>query len=159
MKRILVLTSLAILSSNCLAGSELKTTLLVTDKGRELFKSWESPDGERFDILPLKVAKRGEFLSAVVLFQGCMVDAEGNCNVTLEITAYDPSGKKYGEFLGQELWVGKPAPTDGGTQLGVGYMGLVIEPHDPSGKYRVFASANDIIANVSVLSEVTFEIK
>ena len=159
MKRILILASLAIYSINCFAGPELKITLLVTDKGQELFKSWEFPDGERFEVRPLKVAKRGEFLSAVVLFQGCAADAEGNCNVTLDITAYDPSGKKYGEFLGQELWVGKPAPANGKTQLGVGYMGLVIEPNDPLGKYRIFASANDKIANISVLSEVTFEIK
>jgi len=147
-------------AGQCFASEvSLSAQVVVTAKGRELFHAWESNPAGGFSVVPVKVANRAEFLSAVVLFKDCAGDSNGNCNAVLDITAYDPNGKVYGEFLGEELWVGKPAPKPGHTQLAVGYMGLVIEPADLAGSYKVIIVARDLVAGISVTSEAAFTVQ
>ena len=159
--RLLLVPFLALvtLSSSEASDSAISADLYVTDKGRELFQAWETNPAGGFSVVPLKVAKRGEFLSAVILFKECTPGPDGNCDAVVDITAYDPAGKIYGEFAGEELWKGKPAPMPGQTQLSVGYMGLVIEPGDPPGQYRVVAIARDLISGKEATSEATFEVQ
>jgi hypothetical protein len=137
----------------------LEIQLIVTAEGRALFESWDSPNGKPFEIVPVTIAPRGKFLSAVVLFKGCKADASGTCNVELDIVAYDPAGKVYGEMKGAELWQHRPAPAAGYTQLGVSYMGLEIEPQDPAGTYRVDAKARDRNAGVEAASAAQFDVQ
>ena len=141
------------------AEPTLEINLIVTAKGKELFNSWNRPTSKPFQIEPVKVAERGPFLSAVVLFKGCKPDATGNCDVDLDITAYDPRGKVYSEMKGVELWKQKSAPDAGYTQLGIDYMGIVIEPQDLPGTYRVTAVAKDRNAKSEAKSSATFEVK
>lgn len=140
-------------------GSGFEIHVVVTTNGRELFKTWNSGARQPFHIDAVKVAERGPFLSAVVLFNGCRANSNGDCDVDLDIVAYDPTGKLYGEIRGAELWKGKPAPPPGYTQLGMDYMGIVIEPHDPSGTYRIVAVARDRIGHSEASSTATFEVK
>ena len=74
-----------------------EVNLTITEKGSELFDTWDRPTGKPFNVEPIKVATRGKFLSAVVLFKGCQPDAYGNCNAVMDIVALDPKGKTYGE--------------------------------------------------------------
>ena len=83
---------LALLAYDSGLASDISINVIVTDKGSELFSSWESNPPGGFTISPVINAKRGEFLSAVVLFKNCTPDQNGNCDSTLDITAYDPSG-------------------------------------------------------------------
>jgi hypothetical protein len=145
---------------SCHAGDAgISANLYVTAKGRELFHAWETNPAGGFSVVPVKVANRGEFLAAVIFFKECAVGPDGNCNAVVDITAYDPAGKVYGEFKGEELWVGKPAPRPGHTQLSVGYMGLVIEPSDPAGRYKVVATARDLVSGKEATSEATFDVE
>ena len=171
MKRFRILRSLvtsAVFSSYGLAADALQKTaaagpfeinLLVTENGDELFNSWDRPTGKPFNAVPVKVAPRGKFLSAVVLFKGCKADGSGDCNAELDIVAYDPKGKIYGEMPKVELWQRKPAPGAGNTQLSRSYMGLFIEPKDLPGIYRVTAVARDLNAKSEAKSEARFEVK
>jgi hypothetical protein len=93
------------------------------------------------------------------MFKGCKGDASGNCNAVVDFVAYDPKGKVYGEMRGVELWEQKPAPKPGYTQLSRTYMGLVIEPQDPAGLYRVAVSVRDLNAKTNAKSETSFEVK
>jgi hypothetical protein len=145
--------------ANAQEKTGLTIDLIVTAQGRELFDSWDNPNGKPFEIVPAKMAPRGKFLSAVVLFTGCKADASGNCNVEIDIVAYDPVGKTYGDMKGAELWQHRPAPPPGHTQLGVAYMGLEIEPQDTAGTYRVEALARDLNAGVEAASAVQFEVE
>ena len=133
--------------------------VVVTEHGNELFDSWDRPTGKPFNVVPVKVASRGQFLSAVVLFKGCKADGAGNCNAELDIFAYDPNGKVYGKMPKVELWQRKPAPDPGYTQLSRSYMGIVIEPKDLPGTYRVTAAARDLNAKSEAKSEARFEVK
>lgn len=107
-------TAWAVDAPKSAAGPEpFEVNLTVTEKGNELFNSWDRPTGKPFKIEPIKVASRGKFLSAVVLFKGCKPDTSGNCNAVMDIVAYDPKGKIYGEMPRVELWQQKPAPDSG----------------------------------------------
>ena len=141
------------------ADAGISANLYVTADGRELFHAWETNPAGGFSVVPVKVANRGDFLAAVILFKECAPGPDGNCNALVDITAYDPTGKVYGKFEGEELWVGKPAPKPGHTQLSVGYMGLVIEPSDPPGQYKVIATARDLVSGREATSEATFEVE
>jgi hypothetical protein len=146
-------------ASKAQESSGLEIQLIVTAEGRELFESWDNSGGKPFQVVPVTITPRGRFLSAVVLFRGCKADPSGNCNVELDIVAYDPTGKVYGEIGGAELWQHKPAPAPGRTQLGVAYMGLEIEPQDAAGVYRVEALARDRNAGVETKSATQFEVE
>lgn len=137
----------------------LTANLIVTSEGRELFRAWRSNPPAGFSVSPVDAAERGEFLTAAVMFTGCAKNEGGNCNALLDITALDPNGNVYGKFKGQELWVDKPAPEPGRTQLGVGYMGLVIEPNDPSGEYTVVATIRDLVSGEQVTTESAFVVE
>ena len=142
-----------------LAKGEFEISLHLTGNGDELFDNWDRPTGKKFSVDSLKVAPRGKFLSAVVLFKGCKADRSGNCDAVVDIVAFDPKGKIYGEMPGVELWQQKPAPNLGYAQLSRSFMGLVIEPNDPPGKYRIVAVARDRNSKTEAKSEVRFEVK
>lgn len=137
----------------------LEISVAVTDKGNELFDAWDHPTGKPFGVKPIESAQRGKFLSAIVMFKGCTPVSSGNCNAVMDIVAYDPNGKIYGEMPRVELWQDKLAPEPGYTQLSRSYMGLVIEPGDPPGIYRVIAVARDLVAKTEARSEARFEVK
>lgn len=149
------------LSSNLSVASEpeLTANLIVTSEGSALFEAWSANPADGLSIRPVDVAERGKFLTAAVLFKGCATNDSGNCNALLDITALDPSGKVYGKFEDRELWVDKPAPKAGYTQLGVSYMGLVIEPEDPSGQYKVIATVRDVVSGEQVVAEAEFRVE
>jgi hypothetical protein len=164
---ILLATSAVFLSHGLAADAPRKKeavgpfeiSLVVTENGEELFNSWDRPTGKPFNVVPVKVAPRGRFLSAVVLFRGCKADGSGNCNAELDLVAYDPKGNIYGAMPKVELWQRKPAPETGNTQLSRSYMGLIIEPKDLPGIYRVTALARDLNAKSQAKSEARFEVK
>ena len=141
------------------AQTTFEISIHVTSRGEELFNNWDRPTGKVFNVESFKVAPRGKFLSAVVLFKGCKPDRSRNCDVVVDIVAYDPKGKIYGQMLGVELWQRKPAPDPGYTQLSRSYMGLVIEPNDPPGTYRITAVARDLNGKSEAKSEAVFEVK
>lgn len=140
------------------AKAFFEISIHVTSKGDELFNNWDRPTGKPFSVQSIKVVRRGQFLSAVVLFKGCKPDVSGNCNALVDIIAYDPRGKVYGEMRGVELWQQRPAPRAGYTQLSRSYMGLIIEPNDPPGTYRITAVARDLNGKSEAKSELRFEV-
>jgi hypothetical protein len=152
-------SSVAASTNKSPSPQSFEVALTVTDKGDELFNSWDRPTGKAFNVEPVKTAARGKFLSAVVLFKGCKPDSAGNCDAVMDIVAHDPKGKVYGEMPHVELWQQKPAPNPGYTQLSRSYMGIVIEPSDPTGTYRVSVVARDLNAKTEARSEARFEVK
>ncbi|TCS34782.1 hypothetical protein [Reinekea marinisedimentorum] len=139
--------------------ADITASVIVVDNGNELFRAWNSNPAEGISISPVQIASRGEFLSVIVLFSGCAANAEGNCNVTLDMVVLDPGGNIYGEFKGHELWINKPAPNAGQMQLGVDYMGIVVEPNDLPGNYSVLIKAHDMHTGQTATSKTAFEVE
>jgi hypothetical protein len=67
---------------------------------------------------------------------------------TADLTVIKPDGKVYGEQKCVEVWQKKPAPQGKTLQLGVGQLGIVIEPNDPTGTYEIRAKVNDRVKGV-----------
>jgi hypothetical protein len=107
----------------------------------------------------VSVVPRGSFVSADVAFRDCAADSRGLCDAVMDIIAYDPSGKVYGEMRGVELWAGKPPEHAGALSVGQTYMGIRIEPRDPSGTYRVVVLARDRVAGTEARAETQFAVE
>ena len=155
---LIALGAVAAETSSPASSTAFELSVVVTDRGNSIFDTWDNPTGKRFDVSPIKVAPRGKFLSALLLFKHCKPDKVGHCNADVDIIAYDPKGNVYGKMLGVELWQQKPAPDPGFTQLSRSYMGLVIEPTDPIGTYRVVAVARDKNGKSEVKAETQFQV-
>jgi hypothetical protein len=138
--------------------SSFEVTAVITDRGESIFKAWDYAHPKSFGVESIKTARRGRVLAALVLFKGCRADSAGNCNADVDITAYDPAGKVYGSMPGVELWQSERAPAPGVMQLSRSYLGLVIEPRDPIGTYRIVVVAHDNIAKAEAKSEVSFQV-
>ncbi len=136
--------------------TKLTADLLVTNQPGTILLRWQL--GRGFELPNVKTARRGEPIGALVLFSGCAGDKEGHCNVTTDMLILDPAGKVYGESKDMEIWVGKPPPSPGATQLGVGYMMIRIEPTDPAGRYRVKAHVTDHVSKIALDHERSFEV-
>lgn len=133
----------------------LTADLLVTNQPGTAFLASEK--GEKLELTSVETARRGEPIGALVVFSGCAPDKYGGCNVRTDITVLDPTGKVYGEAKGTEVWVDKPPPPAGTTQLGIGYLMIRIEPKDPAGRYQIKARITDQIAKTVLDREWSFE--
>lgn len=137
------------------SAGDFGAQLVLTDKPEELFAAWEKP-GAVVLYSQTATAKRGAPIVGVVFFAGCAPDSKGACQASVRFTAYTPDGKPYGNPQEGELWVGKPPPEKGSMQLSVGNIGIVIEPADPLGVYKVKAEVVDKVAKKTLLLERTF---
>jgi hypothetical protein len=135
---------------------ELEAHLIVSNKGDEILDKWAR--GLPLTIESVDAVSRGEFITLIVRFLGCKADQSGQCRATVDYVAYSPDGTVYGEMPNTELWLDKLAPSRGMSQLAAEYMGLVIEPTDPSGNYKVVAAVHDHNAGTSVVVWRVFEV-
>jgi len=137
------------------ADGDFGVMLILTDKPDQLSADWEKPT-EGVRISETQTASRGVPVATVVVFAGCAPDANGNCQATVQYTVYGPDGKPYGDPMEGELWIDKPPPAKGHIQLSMGGMGIVLEPEDPLGDYKVKAKVVDKVANKTILLEREF---
>lgn len=133
-------------NSQVLAPEAFSGRLIVTDKARELFERWESGNMAGFKIESVDIAPRGRFLAGIVMFKNCEGNDNGNCQAQVDYTLYDPNGDVYGQLNDGDLWMRKPQPRRDHSQLAVQYLGIIIEPHDPPGTYRLKAEIRDQVS-------------
>jgi hypothetical protein len=129
--------------------------LILTDKPEELYATWQK-QGAAVLFSETGRATRGLPLVAVIFFTGCAQDERGLCESTVRFTAFSPDGKPYGHPQGGDLWVRKRPPAKDGIQLGDANMGIVIEPKDPLGDYKVRAEIQDRIGKKTLVLERSF---
>ena len=137
------------------SAGDFGAQVVFTDKPDELFAAWEKP-GPVALYSQTTTAKRGVPIVAVIFFVGCAPDDHGQCNAGVRFSAFTPDGKPWGDAIDAELWVGKPAPQKGQMQLSVGNMGIVIDPDDPLGTYKVKAEVVDKVSKKTIVLERTF---
>lgn len=121
--------------------------LLFSDNPQQFLDNWEKPTAG-VKLPTTESAPRGKPCGAFVVFAGCGADARGLADVVADLTVIKPDGKVYGEQKGVEVWQKKPAPQGKTLQLGVGQLGIVIEPNDPTGTYEIRAKVNDRVKGV-----------
>lgn len=129
--------------------------LLLTES-EAFFENWNEPQEPR---LPqFEHARRGVPIFTAIIFVDPALDSRGRALVTCDVTIRRPDGTVYGE--GElEGWNGKYAVPRRSLQLAVGRMGIVIEPDDPAGLYKVEAVVRDHHRKVSLPLKATFVVK
>lgn len=109
--------------------------------------------------IPVKVAERGKPLAAVVYFKDCQPNAAGNCNVDMDFYCETSKGVRFGDTKKAPLWLDRPAPKPGISQAGARFIGLTLEPSDPTGTYKVFVVGHDRNSGAESKAEASFEVK
>ena len=89
---------------------------------------------------------------------GCETTAAGVCDLEGVFQVFNPDGSPYGEEEIPEFWKGKPPP-GGELQLGVGGIGILIEPQDPVGVYTVRARLRDNVSGAEIELTRTFSVE
>lgn len=130
--------------------------LILTDKAEENLERWNTPS-EIVKFSTTEIIKKGQSITALVVFSGCGVNEKGNCNLIGRYRIYQPDGKVYADLPYQEIWVDKPVPPNRTLGLSVSYFKVIIEPHEQLGRYMVQAEVVDRIKNISLDLETTFE--
>jgi hypothetical protein len=133
-------------------------TLVFTDKPQRLLDNWAKPT-PGVETPEAKTAPREKPCGIFIMFAGCGADKEGMADVVADLKVFAPDGKLYGEEKDVEIWQKKPAPSRKQIELGVGYMGIVIETKDPAGEYKVRATVRDRVKGVTVELKRTFSVQ
>ena len=131
--------------------------LLVTTDSETALENWAMPT-EGVYIPTTAVAKKGQPVEALVLFQGCEADTSGNCIAEVDYRIIAPDGSVYAEYLATELWKHKPAIPKGQVGLAVARVGLIVEPDEQAGRYMFSCTVRDLVGGVEFVIAREFEI-
>ncbi|MRD73839.1 hypothetical protein GH865_11350 [Rhodocyclus tenuis] len=127
-------------------------SLVFTNKPDRFFQEWESMPSEHAPRLhTISAARRGATATGLIIFSGCKVDQNGNCNATVSFKVFRPDGSIYANLPDAELWKGKPGPPQGALQIGVAFLGFRIELDDALGNYLIEAIVRDEISEIDLL--------
>ena len=142
-------------SDNMKSVGDLIAQLVVTDNEAQVLKNWGTPSQSVY--LPTAdEIERNKIITAFVVFGGCAVDANGNCDLRMQITVYQPDGKIYSKLPVMEVWSGKPVPPNRSLGLSVKYMRVIIEPGEQLGMYKIDTNVIDKIGGKSMVLKTHF---
>ena len=135
---------------------ELAAQLVLTTRPDELIAQWAKPGPVSLLNETARVV-RGKPIVGLILFTGCAPDVQGTCTATLRFSTTGPDGRPYGKPRNGELWIGKAPPPRGQMRMGVGNIGVIIEPQDSLGSYTVVAEVLDKVSKKILVLRKTFE--
>ena len=131
--------------------------LVFSNKPQQFLEDWSKP-GAIAEIRMSESASRGKPCVAFLVFSGCGADKEGLADVVADISILTPDGKVLGEKKAVDICEKHPAPPDNQQQLGVGNLGIVLEPNDPAGMYEVHAKVSDRVKGVVLELKTKFSV-
>jgi len=137
-------------SDSMKAVGDLIAQLIITDNEAQVLKNWNTPSQGVYFPTADKIEKN-KIITMFIVFGACAVDADGNCDLKMQITVYQPNGTIYAKLPIYEVWSGKPVPPDKSLGLSVDYLRVIIEPHEPLGKYKVDVKVIDNISGNNML--------
>lgn len=134
---------------------------VVTAAEAERFlQEWHSTPTEHGPRLEIAdTARRGDSMSIFIFYVGCAADAPAGseCPARADLRILAPDGSVYGEFRDQPLAAGVPtAPRV--VQLSPLGLGIVFEPEDATGRYRIQADIRDPQRDLSLALETSVEL-
>jgi len=120
----------------------LGAALFLTYNEPDFVRQWtDLPEGEAPNLRLAKKAKRGDAVTAVVVYSGCG-DETRECNAKVDFKVLGPDGSVYGEQVGALGGSGRAKP--GLLRLSPALMRITIEPKDALGRYTVLATFRDV---------------
>ena len=129
---------------------------LFLTEDAQVFQDWNKPETPK--ITRVEKARRNIPIHTVILFVEPGTDTTGTANVTCDIVVRKPDSGIYGQQKDTVVWRHKYLSHSHALQLSEGYMGIRIEPKDPSGTYTVEVIVRDHIKNIRLSLKTTFEV-
>ena len=130
--------------------------LLLTNDPEGFWREWEKPEPPTVTTT-LRVTQARP-VHAMVVFHDCKAGSNGKCDVVVRFEIRRPDGALYDESKTAPAWNSAPAP---GHNLlaSMGSLGFRLEPEDPLGRYQIFATVTDQVANrsITLIQNVTAE--
>lgn len=123
--------------------------LVITDNEAQVLKNWGTPSESVYFPVANKIEKN-KTITAFIVFGGCATDTKGNCNLRMKMTVYKPDSSVYSNLPVMEVWSDKPVPPNKNLGLSVDYMRVIIESHDPLGKYKIDTKIIDKVSGKSM---------
>jgi len=142
-------------SDNMKSEANFIAQLVITDNEKQVLKNWGTPSESVYFPTADKIEKN-KIITAFVVFGGCTVDTDGNCDLRMQITVYQPDGKVYSKLPIMEVWSGKPVPPNKSLGLSVNYMRVIIEQHEQLGRYKVETKVMDKVSKKDMLLTAYF---
>jgi hypothetical protein len=131
--------------------------IIMTADSQKALENWSKltkgvviPDAER--------VSKGKPIEALVLFSGCAANERGNCVAEVDYVITKPDGSIYAEYKNTELWRNKPALPEGRIGLAIDRVGLIAEPQDPVGAYKVTCVVRDLVTSSEFKIYSAFEV-
>ena len=137
-------------SDNMKSSRGLIVQQVTTDNEQEVLKNWGTPSQTVYFPTSDRI-ERNKIITTFMVFGGCATDSDGNCNLRMQITVYQPDGKIYSKLPNMEVWSGKPVPPNKSLGLSVDYMRVIIEDGEQLGKYRIDTKIIDINSDNNIL--------
>ncbi|MCG8052888.1 MAG: hypothetical protein AB2688_02755 [Candidatus Thiodiazotropha taylori] len=132
-------------SGNMKSVGDLVAQLVITDNEAQVLKNWGTPSQSVYFPTTDKI-ERNKIITVFIVFGGCAIDTNGNCDLRMHITVYQPDGKIYSKLPVMEVWSGKPVPPNRSLGLSVEYMRVIIESGEQLGKYKINTKVIDKIS-------------
>ncbi len=140
------------------ASGDFGAMILMTTNSRKVLDNWSMPS-PGVHILDAEKVKKGKPIEALVLFSGCAPNEQGNCVTEVDYQIVKPDGTIYAEYKNTELWKNKPAVPVGQLGLAVDRVGLVADPSDPIGQYKVRCIIRDLVSKNEFSIYSSFEVE
>ena len=122
----------------------------------QFFKDWDKPKPPKFT--PLETARRNVPFFTAIIFVDPGTNAAGVADVTCNIIVRKPDGSIYGQEKNLVGWKEKYIFPAHNLQLAQAYMGIRIEPQDPTGTYTVEVLVRDNIKKIELPLKTTFKV-
>ncbi|MDF1780179.1 MAG: hypothetical protein P1U67_02670 [Alcanivoracaceae bacterium] len=120
--------------------------IIMTTDSQEALRNWAQPT--RGVYLPRsETVEKGRPMEALIVFSGCRPNDKGNCVVAADYKILKPDGSLYAKYEDTEVWRNKPVIPAGRVGLAVDRVGLIADPDDPIGEYKIHCTVRDTIAN------------
>ena len=134
--------------------------VVAAAEAERFLQEWHSTPTEHGPRLEIAdSARRGDSVSVFIFYVGCADDAPAGseCPARADLRILAPDGSVYGEFRDQPLAPGVPtAPRM--VQLSPLGLGIVFEPEDAPGRYRILADIRDPQRDLSLALETSVEL-
>ena len=119
--------------------------LVLSSNSEVALRNWNTPsEGVYFPTS--EEMKKGEVISAFIVFKSCALTEQGLCRLTHQLTIYQPDGKVYGKIPESEVWYDKQSPEGESIGLSVDFIKLIVEPHEQLGTYTFKVTVKDYVS-------------
>jgi hypothetical protein len=137
------------------SNGDLVAQMVFVENAQDLFLTWSNPS-ESVNVKDIDSISINSPINTFIVFGGCKPDAKGNCSVVMRFRVLGPDGKVYSETPAMEVWHQKPLPPNRSLQLSVGYLKIIVEPHEQRGKYVVSTEVSDNNSGATVRLQKAF---